>query len=341
MAKRDVVVIGASAGGVETLRELAAALPPSLPASIFVVVHFPPGTPSALPRILTRHGPLPAEHPRDGAPFEQGRIYVAPPDLHLLVKRGATRLVRGPRENASRPAVDPLFRTAARAYGPRVLALVLSGNLDDGTAGLAYVKRWGGLAAAQDPDDALFGGMPRSAIAHVDVDRVLTLAEMPAFLEEAVRMNVHDDTDDDLRARGADDPDVTELAAALRAEEVREGAPSTFTCPECHGALWEVRDGEITRYRCRTGHAYNVETLFAHQGEAMEAALWTALTALEERAAMARRMVERMGDRGHPAIAARYAEQVAETEQRAELLRRALLMGRGELAERRAVRAGD
>lgn len=341
MARRDVVVVGASAGGVETLRTLVAALPASLPAAIFVVVHFPPGSTSVLPRILSRHGPLPAEHPRDGAPFEQGRIYVAPPDHHLLVKRGTVRLVRGPRENASRPAVDPLFRSAARAYGPRVLGLVLSGNLDDGTAGLASVKRWGGLAAAQDPEDALYGGMPGSAIAHVDVDRVLTLAEMPRFLEEAVGMQVHDDTDEELAARGADEPDVTELAAALRAEEAREGVPSAFTCPECHGALWEVREGELTRYRCRTGHAYNVETLFAHQGEAMEAALWTALTALEERAAMAGRMAERMGQRGHPAVAARYAEQVAETEQRAELLRRALLMGRGELAERRAARAGD
>jgi two-component system chemotaxis response regulator CheB len=182
MPGHDIIVVAASAGGVETLCKLASGLPPDLPAAVFVVLHIPPHATSFLPSILSRAGPLPAAHPNDGQAIEHGRIYVAPPDSHLLVKRGHIHLGHGPRENGHRPAADPLFRTAARAYGPRVVGVVLSGNLDDGTAGLLAVKVRGGVAIVQDPSEALYSGMPASASENVAVDWVLPVSEMAALL---------------------------------------------------------------------------------------------------------------------------------------------------------------
>ncbi|HEV2743893.1 MAG TPA: chemotaxis protein CheB, partial [Rubrobacter sp.] len=170
MEGRDVVTIGGSSGGVEALARLVGGLPADLPAAVLVVVHFPEGAPSALPRILSRSGPLEAVHPGDGDPVEKGRIYVAPPGLHLLMEDGRVRLARGPKENGHRPALDPIFRTAALEYGPRAVGVVLTGSLDDGTAGLAAIKARGGVAVVQDPEDALFRSMPESALRHVDVD---------------------------------------------------------------------------------------------------------------------------------------------------------------------------
>jgi len=176
MLGHDIIVVGASAGGVDALTQLVRGLPADLPAAVFVVVHVPAHGPSVLPRILSRSGPLPATHPQDGQAIRTGRIYVAPPDYHLLVKNGYVRLTRGPRENKHRPSVDSLFRTAARTYGPRVVGVVLSGVLDDGTAGLAAIKLAGGIAAVQHPDDALYPGMPQSALNNVAVDHALPAA---------------------------------------------------------------------------------------------------------------------------------------------------------------------
>ncbi|HEU0078388.1 MAG TPA: chemotaxis protein CheB [Longimicrobiaceae bacterium] len=328
MAGRDIVVVGASAGGVEALSELFSRLPGDVPASFFVVLHVPDRGTSMLPSILSRRGALPAVHPHDGAPIEPGRVYVAPPGQHLLVRRGTVRLVRGPRENGARPAVDPLFRSAALAYRRRVVGVVLSGTLDDGTAGLEAVKSAGGTAVAQDPDEALYAGMPRSAAEHVALDHVMPLAGIAALLVRLANIPV----DEDDEGGGVSDelkPDIhaVEMDPRLVHGDDHPGHPSGYTCPECHGALWEIHEGELVRYRCRVGHAYSVETLLSEQSTAMEAALWTALQALEERASLSRGMAERMDRRGHARLAVRYREEEAETRERAELIRRVLLAG--------------
>lgn len=324
--ERDIVVIGASAGGVEAVASLVEALPRDLAAAVFVVVHFPPHSTSVLPRIITRRGGMTAMHPEDGTPIELGCVYVAPPDRHLTVEQGHVRLVRGPRENGARPAVDPLFRSAARAYGARVIGIVLTGNLDDGTAGMMAIKSAGGLAVVQDPGDALYAGMPSSALRHVQPDHVVPLSEIPGLLVRRVGEPVEQKGAGPVARQQNTEVDISEMdREALESE--RAGVPSGYVCPECTGALWETNEGGLPRFRCRVGHAYSFETLLAEQGSAMDAALWAAYRALEERAALTARMGARMRERGQASLAQRYQEQTEETLQRAELIRRVLLMG--------------
>lgn len=330
MEERDIVVIGASAGGVEAVASLIEALPRDLAAAVFVVVHFPPHTTSVLPRIITRRGGMTAMHPQDGTPIELGCVYVAPPDRHLLVENGHVRLVRGPRENGARPAVDPLFRSAARAYGARVIGVVLTGNLDDGTAGLMAVKSRGGLAMVQDPEDALYAGMPSSALRHVQADHVAPLSEIPGILVRHVGEPVEQKGAGPVAQQQNHEVDISEMDREAL-EGPRDGIPSGYACPECHGGLWEVDEGGLLRFRCRVGHAFSIENLLAAQGSAMDAALWAAYRALEERAALTARMGARMEERGQTSLAERYREQTAETLQRAELIRRVLLMSTQEV----------
>jgi two-component system chemotaxis response regulator CheB len=330
LEERDIVVIGASAGGVEAVASLVEMLPRDLAAAVFVVVHFPPHTTSVLPRIITRRGGMTAMHPEDGTPIELGCVYVAPPDRHLLVENGHVRLVRGPRENGARPAVDPLFRSAARAYGSRVIGVVLTGNLDDGTAGLMSIKSAGGLTIVQDPDDALYAGMPSSALRHVQADHVAPLSEIPSLLVRRVGEQVEQKGAGPVARQQNTEVGISEMYRdALEGD--RNGVPSGYACPECHGALWETDEGGLLRFRCRVGHAYSIENLLAAQGSSMDAALWAAYRALEERAALTARMGARMQERGQTSLAQRYAEQTEETLQRAELIRRVLLMGSQEV----------
>jgi two-component system, chemotaxis family, protein-glutamate methylesterase/glutaminase len=325
MAGRDIVVVGGSAGSIEVLAEFVGGLPPDFPGSIFVVVHFPGSVTSTLPRILNRSGPLLARHPRDGESIESGRIYVAPPDCHLHVSDGHVRLTRGPKENGHRPALDPLFRTAALSYGPRVVGVVLSGNLNDGTAGLLRIKQRGGLAIVQDPETALYQGMPRSAIERVAVDHVVPVQEISALVAE-------------LASRPADHLEVVamseEATSDMKADEIaisdrqrQPGLPSTMSCPECHGVLWEVNDEELVQFRCRVGHAYSAEALLVHQSEQLEAALWTGLRALEEHSALARRLAARAEGRGHRYSASAFNEQATDAEQHASVIRSVLHSG--------------
>ena len=327
MAKRDMIVIGASAGGVEALLAIAAALPPELPASIFIVLHQPPTGTSMLPTLLSRAGPLPAAHAEDGEIVRARRIYVAPPDLHMLLADGRIRLARGPRENRHRPAADPLFRSAARYYGERTVGVILTGTLDDGAAGLLAVKRNRGIAVVQDPSDALFPGMPQNALAVTAVDHCLPLAEIGPTLvqivigsaegEEAVVPGVNEDLDFENRIAQADQQAIE--------NENRPGRPSEFGCPECGGVLWELESGQIVRFRCRVGHAYSADSLLASQTEGLEAALWSALRALEEKASLTRRLAERAQGQSQHAVARRFSEQMQAAEEHANTIRTVLL----------------
>jgi two-component system chemotaxis response regulator CheB len=323
MAGHDIVVIGGSAGSVEALQRLVAGLPADLPAAIFIVVHFPAEGTSMLPDILTRAGALPAQHAEDGEPIERRRIYVARPGCHLLLNPGRLRVSSGPKENGHRPAVDPLFRTAAQAYGPRVLGVVLSGNLDDGTAGLLAIKEAGGAAVVQDPADALYPSMPRSAIAHVPVDHVARLADLPALITSLVSSNgaARDQRHVEEFMADSFEPGPAEDDPLVRQTPDSDGVPSTFTCPECKGALWEARRGELTTYRCRVGHAFTADSLLQEQAQALEAALWTALRSLEEHAALARRIARSAGKRGHPDTASALTEQAMDSEHHASVIR--------------------
>ena len=319
MANHDIIVIGASAGGVEALKELVAGFPTDLPAAVLIVLHVSPHGTSVLPVILSRAGNLPAIHAVDGQPLEAGRIYIAPPDHHLLVKQGYVALSRGPRENGHRPAVDPLFRTAARSYGARVIGVVLSGVLDDGTAGMLAIKTRGGITVCQDPDDAMYDAKPRNAIQTVGVEFIAPVALMADLL---VRL-VHSP------AATGQPPvsDEMELESEIAEGDVAEtvGVPSGFVCPECGGTLWEIHDKDLIRFRCRVGHAYSPQTLLAHQSDALEEAFWAALRALEERAALARRMAERAHKSSQHHLAGHYAEEAEDAEQRATLIRTVLL----------------
>ncbi|HEX6293263.1 MAG TPA: chemotaxis protein CheB [Herpetosiphonaceae bacterium] len=325
MPGRDIIVIGASAGGVEALTTLVRGLPADLSAAVFIVLHIPPQSPSLLPSILSRSGPLSAAHPRDGDPIRAGQIYVAPPDHHLLIEQGRVRVVRGPKENRHRPAVDPLFRSAACIYGQRVIGVVLTGSLDDGTAGLQAIKTRGGIAVAQAPEDALYPSMPRSAVENVAVDYCLPMAQMASLLAELANNPVADEESYPVpREMELESRIVGMDMAALQSEE-RPGLPSAFSCPECNGVLYELHDSDLVRFRCRVGHAFSVESVFAEQAEALETALWVALNTLEESASLGRRMAQQARERGHMMLVRRFESKARESEQRAATIRQVLV----------------
>jgi two-component system, chemotaxis family, protein-glutamate methylesterase/glutaminase len=324
---RDIVVIGGSAGGVEGLSRIVAGLPKDLPAAVFVSLHFPPRGVSVLPQILSRAGPLPALHAADGQRIERGHVYVAAPDRHLMLSaRGVVRLIRGPTENGARPAIDPMFRSAAVAYGPRVIGIVITGNLDDGTAGLLAIKRRKGIAVVQDPHDAVFPSMPASAIAHVATDHIVRLDEIPSLISHLVRepidvsqeVTVPDDAPRE-NAYSAFDLDVIEDP------DLHPGSSSTFACPDCGGVLWEIKDGDLLRFRCRVGHGWTSDGLLDRQHATLEAALWSGLRALEESVALSEQMAQRIERRGNSPIAARYRESAELASRRAAVLRSVLL----------------
>lgn len=273
---------------MEALSRVAAGLPADLPASIFMVVHIPADATSVLPRILSRAGPTPAVHPADGDPIERGRIYIAPPGHHLIVGQGHVHVTRGPRENGHRPAVDPLFRSAARSYGERVVGVVLSGNLDDGTAGLQIVRARGGQAVVQDPETAVYTGMPQSALEHVKDAHSVTLDEIAPLLVRLSGGEPSPDAEGKTRPEeGVQMSESTPEAARAGGDGAGEGGGFGLSCPECSGNHWQEDDGSVVHFRCRVGHAYAADSLLAATSEGVEAVLWSALNALEEKAGWA------------------------------------------------------
>ena len=324
MARRDIVVIGASAGGIAALTTLLGDLPADFPATLFVVVHIPPSAVSRLPEILSRAGPLPATHVQHGEAILPGHIYVAPPDRHLFVRQGWIELVRGPRENHSRPAIDPLFRSAARTYGPRVIGIVLSGALYDGSMGLLAVKTRSGVAIVQDPEDAAFESMPRSALRTVDADHVVPMTEMAKLLTQLV----HDPVRDEGGPPMIDGEEQMEaVVAADFAEQANDGRveeTTIYTCPDCGGVLWQDGAGVRLRFRCHVGHAYAPELLLSQKAEELEAALWSSLRLLKEKATLTRQLATRTraGDIGGRHM--RMAEGIEEQAERDERYARSI-----------------
>ncbi|UGS36613.1 chemotaxis protein CheB [Capillimicrobium parvum] len=307
------MAVGASAGGVEALADLVRALPEDLAVPIVVVMHLPASGTSVLPAILDRASPLPALPIADGEALAPGRIYVGPPDHHVIVGRGELSLTHGPRENGYRPAVDVLFRTAALSYGPAAIGIVLSGTLDDGAAGLGVIKAHGGIAIVQSPDDATYAGMPQAAIDRVDVDHVCPVREIAALLP--------------LLAAGDPLPAIGPalLPDPLLDVPTSEEHASGFICPDCGGALWTVDEGGVARYRCRIGHAFSEHSLLTVQGADVEAALWAALRSLEERAALLRRIAGRAEEAGNRKSAASFRAKAADADRQAEVIRAGVL----------------
>ena len=342
MPGHDIIVIGASAGGVEALTYLTKNLPKDIKAAILIVLHVPSHGTSVLPRILTRAGNLPALHPRNGEEIVHGKMYIAPPNYHLLVQPGHIHLSRGARENSHRPAIDPLFRSAARAYGRRVVAVVLTGALDDGTAGLMAVKMQNGVGVVQDPDDAMYAGMPQSAIANVDnIDYILPLADIPDILVHLANTPVEGVAENPVSEGMKIETDLVELDMGTLNQDDRPGKPSTFACPSCGGTLWEHQERDLLRFRCRTGHAFSAESLMAEQSDALEDALWIALRALEEKSSLAHRMAKRMRDRNQDLSAEKLEEDARDSNERADMIRQILARNEATIEDKMKSNSGN
>ena len=318
MPVRDIIVIGASAGGVEALMMVTARLPPDLPAAVFIVNHVPAESNSRLPAILARGAHGPVVHAKDGEPIRYGHVYVAPPDHHLIVKEEHVHLSRGPRENGMRPASDTLFRSAASSCGSRVIGVVLSGMLNDGTAGLLAIKHCGGLAVVQDPDDAMYPQMPRSALANVEVDHCVPAAQMGALLARLAGQQVNGSLPIPknvvIEAQIAEGAPINVATAGL-------AIPAGYSCPDCGGALNEMLDAApLTRFRCRVGHAHTLASLAGQKVKALQEALWAALRTQRERVELYQRMADQARLQGYVTVAQKWTRKVEEAQAHAEVI---------------------
>ena len=289
--KGRIVVVGASLSGIDALCELVSRLPKGFPAPIFVTQHVASHSPGMLPQLLSKAGPLPAVHPKTGTRFEAGTIYVAPPDRHMLIRNGYVSLSHGPHENLARPAIDPLFRSAAVNYGPAVVGVVLTGQLNDGTSGLLAIKDRGGFTIVQEHREATARSMPLSAIRHMKVDKVCTLEEMARVLVELAN-DAPPEIEPSLERLMEIENRVAE--GVFKVEDwwalEQMSVPSGLNCPNCRSALYELKDQRVLRYRCRSGHAFSAQSLLSGQADAREAHLSSLFGALIEEATLAKRL---------------------------------------------------
>jgi two-component system chemotaxis response regulator CheB len=306
-----VVVAGTSAGGIAVLKDMVLGLPADLAAAVLVVMHIPPTRPSQLAAILDRAGPLPAGDALDGEVMRAGHIYIAPPDRHLLAGRRHLHLSATPRENGSRPAIDPLFRSAARHHGPRAVGVVLTGMLDDGSTGLLAMREAGGITVVQDPADAAFPEMPRNAIELAGPCLVVPAADLARTIAAAVCEAGRREAPFDPEPE-ADGDQETEAPPPDRLTDL--------TCPDCGGVLWTDFDPPVA-LRCRTGHRFSTESFYERQTSAVEGALWSAVRVLAEQASVADRLAGAMAERGDPRSAASFRRRAREARRQAEVLR--------------------
>jgi two-component system chemotaxis response regulator CheB len=324
---RDIVVIGASAGGIEALMELAKALPADFPAPIFVVQHVAPYSPSMLPQLLSRVSVLPAKHPYDGEVVEPGVIYVAPPDYHLLLEGDHMLVARGPKENRFRPSIDALFRSAAYTYGPRVIGVVLTGYLDDGTSGLWAVQRLGGLTVVQDPHDADVPAMPTHALEYVAADYLVPLAQLAALLVRLTTEPVAHKPSISKAELSLLEIELTiaKQGSAFEMGIIDKGNPTPFTCPECHGALTQLVEGNIIRYRCHTGHAYTISSLLSEVTESVEAMLYQSMRGLEETKMLLTNIGDYFAKDNQPKVADIFFRKATQTGKQARTIHESIL----------------
>lgn len=305
----DIVVIGASAGGIGALKEITSGLSADLDAAIFVVVHVSPDSSGLLANILNRRSKIPAHQAEDGEAIRPGRIYVAAPDRHLLLESNEVRVVNGPRHNRHRPAIDLLFRTAARHFGERVVGVVLTGFLDDGSSGLLAIHNAGGTTIIQSPDDAEVASMPKSALEQVQPDYCVPLTEIANIINRLAGVEAK--------------PMAHRSNHKKKTQKKRTQTP--FTCPDCHGTIWEVEENGDICFECRVGHSYSPEGMFQANDEDVERSLWVALRSLEESAALERRLAETAQKRGRTHAYKRFAERANERTHHAAVLREVLL----------------
>jgi two-component system, chemotaxis family, protein-glutamate methylesterase/glutaminase len=325
--KRDIVVIGASAGGVNALVTMVKTLPHDFPAPIFVVQHVAPHSESLLPEILEMVSPLKAKHPQNGEKFQAGTIYVAPPDHHLLLEEERVLITRGPKENRFRPSVDALFRSAAYIHGPRVIGVVLSGYLDDGTSGLWAVKRLGGLAVVQAPQDAAFPAMPANALEFVTADHIIPIDELSALLVKLTAQT----TPRQPRVPQADlerlkiEFTIARQDGAFELGIIDKGELTAFTCPDCHGAMTRLIEGALIRFRCHTGHAYTISTLLAEVTESVESLLYQAMRGLEETNMLLQNIGDHFTQTGQQEVAALFRQKAEEVAKQARVIHDSIL----------------
>lgn len=322
--QRDIVVIGTSAGGVEVLKELVAQFPADFPAAVFIVMHLPAEYPSKLPEILAYNCRLPVAHAIDEEKYENGHVYVAPSDFHLLIDGAQIRLSRGPRENHFRPAIDVLFRSAARSCGSRVTGIVLTGVLDDGAAGLFAVKSLGGAAIVQDPKDAPYPDMPLNAMKAVEIDYCVPVREMGGLLEKMVNDSAGEN---DFAVSEAMELEV-KIALDYNAFEhgvMGLGEPTSYTCPECHGALAQIIEGKISRFRCHTGHAFSLNTLLVEVTKSIDSSLWDTLRTIEESELLLKHIARHLQEAGQTDASVMVLRKSEEAKKRAETVRQLVL----------------
>jgi two-component system chemotaxis response regulator CheB len=326
MANKNIIVIGASMGGIEAMRTLVGGLPESFPATILLVQHVGPTAPSFLPQILANAGPLPVSFPTDFEPLKSSHIYVAPPDHHLLLEQGYVRLTRGPKENRFRPSIDALFRSAAYVYGPRVVGVILSGMLDDGTAGLWAVKDRGGTTIVQDPGEAVAPSMPQSAMQYVEVDYRLPLSRIAPLLKQLAHTPVDEEGVYAVSKRMKIEVEIAKEDTAIDKGIQDLFEASNYTCPECHGVLLQLKEGGFLRFRCHTGHAYSAGTLLEEVQKMTEDSLWGAIRSLEEHIFLVRQLAEILEINKRGVDAEGLLQQIKKVEQKADLVRQAVTL---------------
>lgn len=326
MAKPDIIVIGASAGGIEALIELVRTLPSDFDVSIFIVQHVSPYSKGNLPTIFKRHTSLGVSYPEDEDKIKSRHIYVAPPDHHLLLDDGKIVVKRGPKENRFRPSIDALFRSAAYYYKERVIGIILSGLLNDGTSGLWTIKRLGGIGIIQDPKDAIFSDMPENTLEFVDVDYIVPVSKMAALLQTLSGKDVSackDVTPEEM--------DLLETEVVIAKKDnafelgiMDKGNLSPFTCPECHGALVSFTEGKTVRFRCHTGHAFSASSLLAGVTTGVEESLWNAMRALEETAMLLETIGNTYKEIGNKEAARKFKKKSEETRERSKIIHEAV-----------------